>query len=178
MVEHERLRRLAATLIMELHEAGWPVEADNVLDALSWICPDDPANVERLTIAETQWQDAPDGDGLHWVHCCDRPTPIVVRGDEASPLGGSIAYAAIRQWTPITDLQREAKRRGKPLLWSRLPDPPPVPADDASATPSHSPDACNLPLRAPFIGPEETCEQCGQQARVHRHWSGEEVRRG
>lgn len=47
----------------------------------------------------------------------------------------------------------------------------PVP-DDASTTPTPSPDACNLPLRAPHIDPEGICEQCGQQAQVHRHWRG------
>lgn len=130
MLEHERLRRLAATLIMELHEAHLGVEADHVQDALLWLLPDDPATVERLTVVETQWQDAPDGDGLHWAHCCDRPTAMVVRGDEAAPLGGSLVHPEIYRWTPIADLQREANRRGKPLLWSRLPDPPPVPESE------------------------------------------------
>lgn len=50
--------------------------------------------------------------------------------------------------------------------------------DDVSGAPSPSPEACNLPLRAPFIEPDESCEQCGQQAQAHRHWHGEEVQRG
>lgn len=48
---------------------------------------------------------------------------------------------------------------------------------EESPTPSPSPDACNLPLRYPHIGPEETCERCEQQAQAHRYWHGEGVRR-
>lgn len=176
MDEHERLRRLAATLIMELSEAGWEIEADNVQDAMSWMLPDDPATVERLSIVEPQWQDAPDGDGLYWasildpeIQVVDDEPRLVAVYDDADGVTWVFDHAAGCGYTLATYPAR---------LWSRLPDPPPVPADDTSTTPSPSPEACNLPLRAPFIGPDETCERCGQQAQVHRYWRGAEVQRG